>query len=268
MHTRHQLRNRRILFSVLMLAMGPWLVGCAGKCAPVPTDEVAAVLTAEQILEKSLEAHGGKDAHAKLHNSVSKGTFGIPAMGLTGTLTSYHAEPRSLRTEIELAGMGQILSGGNGETYYETSLMQGTSIKEGEERAAAVRDATFNPALNWREMYPDVALAGIDTLDGTVCYRLLLTPVEGSPVTAYYDLETWLPFKTQAEVTTQMGKISVEIYLSDYREVAGVLAAHNVRMILMGMQEMVMQIETIEFNVELPEDIFALPDEVQALLTE
>ncbi len=62
-----------------------------------------------------------------------------------------------------------------------------------------------------------------------------------------------------------MGPITIDSYATDYRRVNDVLVPFTVRAVIMGMQEVVQKYETIEFNVRLPEGIFAVPDEILAL---
>ncbi len=62
-----------------------------------------------------------------------------------------------------------------------------------------------------------------------------------------------------------MGTFPVEIFLSDYREVDGVLLSHKSRRVGSG-QEMLIIIESIKHNVDLPKDRFKLPEEIQALV--
>ncbi len=107
--------------------------------------------------------------------------------------------------------------------------------------------------------------AGSETVEGHDCYKVVLTPKEGKPITEFYDKKSGLMVKTMATVTSQLGDINAEILYDDYRKDGDVLAAH--RMVnRAAQQEFVIQIDSVEVNPDLPKGRFDLPSEVQALL--
>src|SRR4051794_41244932 len=70
---------------------------------------------AETILDKFVEATGGKAAYAKVHSDISTGTMTFVAMGLTGNLVSYSQAPDKRVIEITFEGIGKVTEGTNGE---------------------------------------------------------------------------------------------------------------------------------------------------------
>ena len=100
---------------------------------------------------------------------------------------------------------------------------------------------------------------------GKTCYKVIMTPKEGTPETAYYDKETYLVTKQDIVLKSSMGEIPMEIFLDEYKETDGILRAHIWEQV-MPMGKQVITIETVEHNVEMPADRFALPEEVKKLL--
>jgi hypothetical protein len=64
---------------------------------------------------------------------------------------------------------------------------------------------------------------------------------------------------------TQAGTFPAEIQPSDYRNVDGTLMAFKTVTKVMN-QERITSIDTVQQNVSLPEDTFALPPEIKALI--
>lgn len=221
---------------------------------------------AAQILDRSIEVTGGRAAYERIHSRVTFGSFELPAMGIKGKLTTYAAAPSFFYSVGESEAIGKLESGGNGEVLWDITAMTGPRIKTGGEKAAAAREARFNNALFWREMYKAVQTAGIDTVETRPCYKVVLTPNEGEPETGYYDVETGLPQRADQVIVAEMGRMSVQSFFSDYRPVDGLLIPFRSRQILMGMQEMVFATDSIAQNVEIPPERFALPPEIQALV--
>src|ERR1700719_3951998 len=90
---------------------------------------------AEELLDKFVEATGGKAAYEKVHNEKWTGTFEFVGKGVKGVITSYRSEPSKTYTRVDLEGIGAIEDGTDGETAWTLSAIQGPHIKQGDERA-------------------------------------------------------------------------------------------------------------------------------------
>src|SRR5437868_4503983 len=167
------MRSIFILGATVVLATG---VGRAADDLP----------KAETILDKYIESTGGKAAYEKNHNEVSSGTMEFVGKGIKGNISSYRAEPDKSYTEIDIQGIGKVKEGSDGKVAWSISAMQGPRLKEGEEKAGAFQAARFNADLNWRDTYK-AEITGVEKVDGKDCYKVLMTPKEGMPMTRYYE---------------------------------------------------------------------------------
>jgi hypothetical protein len=220
---------------------------------------------AETILEHYAEAVGGRAVAEKHRTEVMHGTILIAGPGLKGKMTVYQAAPDKNLSVVEIDGVGKIESGSNGEVAWENSVVSGPKVKQGVERADALRDGTFNSALYWKKLYAKVETTGVETVEGHECYKVVMTPAEGNPATHFYDKQSGLLIKTATTRKTQSGDINAEVIASDYRKEGDMLAPHKMVNKFIG-QELQIVVESVEFNVDLPKDRFDLPPEIQALL--
>jgi hypothetical protein len=220
---------------------------------------------AEVILDKFVDATGGKAAYDKLYNAVIKGTVEFVGLGVKGSLTGYHAEPNKAYTSAELQGMGRIEEGNDGLVAWTQSAMEGPRVKQGDERATALRQANFHSQTRWRELFKKVETQGIETIGEQSYYKVLLTPSEGSPETHYYDTKTHLLTRSTMILKSPMGEIPIDSSYGDYKRVQGVLVAHSIRQKVMN-QELQITIESSQFNTEIPKDRFDLPPDIKALV--
>src|SRR5215208_2779319 len=81
---------------------------------PADTKPAGAMPTADQILDKYVQALGGKAAIEKVNSRVSKGNFEIPAMGAGGPIEMYAKAPNKNLVIINIPGFGTIQQGFNG----------------------------------------------------------------------------------------------------------------------------------------------------------
>jgi hypothetical protein len=224
--------------------------------------------TAEEVLDKSIDALGGKAALEKQHIRVTKGTFELPPMTQKGTLVSYEAAPNKFYQAVELPGLIQAMSGSDGEVYWEIAG-QAVRILAGEEKAFKVRDSRFNAPLYWRSLYQKAECVGVENVDDHPCYKVVMTPELGNPQTYYYDCQTYLPRRMDVLLKAPEGGVRAEVHFEDYKPVDGVLFPHkiNQKMTVAGRtSQQIMTYDTIECNVDLPAERFALPAPVKAAL--
>jgi outer membrane lipoprotein-sorting protein len=251
--------NRSLLRTNVIIAAA-LLAAIASPCLAA-----ADLPKAETILDKYIEATGGKAAYQKLHSQIESGIFEMSAAGIKGAVTSYRAEPDLAYTEIVLEGIGKITDGSDGKVAWANSAMQGPHVKEGAERAQAMQTTRFNGELHWRETYKTAETTGVEAVDGKDCYKVVLTPAEGPAVTHFYDKDSGLLTKISLITQTPMGEVPADSFPSDYRKEGDILLPHKVRQSVAG-QEFTITIDTVKLNPEIPKTRFDLPDEIKALV--
>ena len=221
--------------------------------------------SADTILNKYLEATGGRAALEKRHNQVGHGYFDVPAAGLRGTLTIYEAEPNKNRLVVDIPGVGKIEQGSDGQVAWENNPLQGPRVKEGVELTESLRDSTFNMPLVAQKLFKKIETTGSETVEGHDCYKVMLTPETGNSTSEFYDKRSGLLIKTVATRTTSLGEISAESIYDDYHKDGDVLSPHKVTQRAAG-QEYQIIVEKVDVNVELPKGIFDPPAEIQELM--
>jgi hypothetical protein len=220
---------------------------------------------AESILDRYVEVTGGKAAYEKRKNEVATGTLEFKAQGLKGAVTRYSAEPAEEYLIMEIDGVGKIESGMDKGVAWDKNPMLGPRIKNGVERAQALREGTFNASVHWREFYPKVETTGTETVDGELCYKVVLTPKEGNPETTYYQKKSGLAVKTTTIAVSPMGDVPFEVVTGDYKTFGGITMPTKITQKAAG-QEFSLTIQDVKINQTLPADRFDPPAEIKALI--
>lgn len=254
--------------AALAAACGGGAPAPAGPGGPPPPVESGPpkgeLTTAEAVIEASIAAQGGRDRIAKVQSMRQTGTFGIPQMGIKGSMTTVAAPPRNFVVTIELAGIGSIRRGLTGDVAWEVNPMTGARIVTGDERTQFLREATFNAELIWKELYPKAELAGVVQFAGQPAYKVTLTAADGDTQTRYFAKDTLLPLGAEMVAKSQMGNIPGESTVSDWREVNGIKFPHKILQ-KQGPQTFEILIDKIELDPALDPSAFALPPEIAAL---
>jgi hypothetical protein len=224
----------------------------------------AALPGGEELLDKYVTVTGGKEAYEKCTNRVSSGTMEISGPGIKGKITVYQAAPNKMYTSADLPGVGKIEEGTDGQTVWERNPLSGPRVKKDDEKANALRDALFNGELNWRKVYKKAECVAEEMVDGKPCYKVDLTMANGKIRSYYLDKASGLAVKLTSTEKTQLGEIPTEVTVSDYKKVDGLLIPHTMRQKALT-QVILITFDKIEHNAKLPEDRFAIPEDIKKL---
>lgn len=194
---------------------------------PKPTTD--ALPTVDQIIEKHVQALGGKAAIEKITSRTVKGTIDIPAMGISGTTQSYAKAPNKFGVTSSISGIGDFLQGFDGTTAWEQNPMAGFRVLSGAELALIKRDAEFHGDLKFKQLYPKAVVKGKQKLGDRDVYLIEATPAEGGPEQLYYDVQTGLLARRDFVLDSPQGQIPTETYMEDYKDVDGVKVPFTIR---------------------------------------
>jgi len=247
-----------------LIVLGILVISAPGCKNAAPEIATAALPSGESIMEKFIEATGGREAHKKIKNTVAKGTFELGGMGIKADMTLYGAEPNLRLMEMEIPGMGKMAEGVDGAIAWSYSAMQGPSIKQGKELEEALIDAKFSDE-DWRAKYTKVETTGIVTVEREECYKVIVTPKAGNPRTQYFSKATGLLLRTDSKSESPMGTIAVEAITKDYRVVDGVSVPFQIIQKAAG-QTITIALKEVKNNTDIPKSTFDPPAEVKALL--
>jgi hypothetical protein len=132
-----------------LLCLVPAFAASAAENAP----------TVDGILDKFVEASGGKAAMEKIKTRIIKGDIDI--LGSASEWTAFAKPPNKQLSEFSNASFGAVADGFDGTVAWSKS-QAGIRVKEGEELAKTKRDADFYRYLNLKKLYPDLAYKGTD----------------------------------------------------------------------------------------------------------
>ena len=233
--------------------------------APAPQAKPAADLpAAEKIIEKYIEATGGRAAIAAIDSIHMKGTMTVPANGMSGTMELWGAKPNKNLVKQTIAGIGESAEGFDGTVAWANSQMTGPMLLTGEQLKQRMADSDFNVMLNPAARYSAMKTVEKTTFDGKEAYKLAMTRKEGGEDIEFYDVSTGLKLGGIASRKSPMGDITITSTVSDYQKFGSILQPTKMKQSITGIDILVTFTE-VEFNKVDPA-VFALPAEIKALI--
>lgn len=243
---------RRALLPVLALAALPATMS-AQQLPP-----------AQQLLDRYIVAIGGRDAVLEHAASHTKGQFSMPAMGLTGELEVFSADPGRSLTRVNIPGIGEIRTGFDGEVGWSINPMEGPRVMQGGELAQLRDEAAPESTLRDPKLVASMETVEQTTMNGEECYKVKVVWRSGRETFDCYSTASGLIVGMLQKSESPMGVLDVTIHLSDYKPHGDVTLPTRIAQQMMG-QEQIMTITSIDFG---PVDaaVFELPAEIKALI--
>ncbi|HWR52930.1 MAG TPA: hypothetical protein VN428_17600 [Bryobacteraceae bacterium] len=219
---------------------------------------VAQTPTAEQVLDKFVEASGGKAAMEKVTSVASKGTVDVTFAGVSAAAEFLTKAPDKSYWVFNVEGYGAVKQGFDGKVAWSDSPEGGLKELTGKQAEAAKRGAVFNAPLRWRELFTKAELKGKEKVGERETWAVVLTPANGAPTTQYFDVETGLMLKMTAPAVGDEGEYTAIMEFSDYRDVDGVKQPFGMKNTIPA-GDLIIKLTDLKHNVAIEDAKFTKP---------
>ena len=220
--------------------------------------------SARSVLDRHVEAIGGRDAVLSHNSTSARGTLSMPAAGLTGTLEIYGARPNKTLLKVSIPGVGEVLEGFDGTHGWSLSPMTGPMLLDGKQLEEKRFDSDFYGELRGDERYASMTVLERTDFEGRACYKLRLVKKNGGEDIEFYDVATGLKAGSITTRESQMGTITGTQVTGDYKKFGNLLQPTRVRSSMGGMEQ-VITITAIEYD-SVPASVFDMPAPIKALV--
>ena len=192
----------------------------------VSNPNIKSAMTAEQILDRYLQAVGGAAA-AKLTSYTAKGTYEGYDSDFQQVPVEIFAKAPDMRSTVVHMRVGDLVTNVNGRdawaagppdlTPVTVMPLVGDSLEGARLDAQLAFPAQIKQVLtNWRTGFPALRIDGrqIDVIEGQ--------SRRGSPVKLYFDRQTGFLVRSVRYSTTAVGTVPITVVYSNYQDVPGV----------------------------------------------
>lgn len=229
---------------------------------PVLAHAQDALPDAATVLNRYVEVTGGKAAYDRIHSRIVAATMEMPGQDLVIQTTQYFRASDRACLVSELAGMGSMSAGYVGDLVWTNNPMSGPKILDGKQAAVIRQYNSMDWLARWNTTLLEPKVVGKETLEGKECIEIE-GKVADNDITLYFDVATGLLTRMDFLFPGFMGTSSAKYWYRDYKTVGGLTIPYQIRVVT-GRQEMLLTVDSIQNNVEIPDSIF-LPEEVRAL---
>lgn len=245
-----------IAFLGLVLAVSArGLTAPQAPTPPLPPD--APLPSVDQVLNRYVNAVGGRSAWLQLTSRVTTGTIEVPAANLSGTIELREKAPDRILSEIRIAGV-LFSQGYDGTVGWIQNVRDGLREQKGMELSEAKRDADFYHPLDMRKLYTKLTIVGVERINDHDTYKMEAEVPEGTPDEIYFDVATGLPARVVSHRHNTQGVVDFLEDFDDYREVDGIKRPFTIHETT-GENVLTIHISEIRHNVFLDDSVFTMP---------
>lgn len=219
-------------------------------------------MTLEQVLAAHYDAIGGLERIKDVQSTSTAGKM----TGMMGEVpfNRLQKRPNKVRIEFTMQGMTAVMAY-DSETAWMIMPFMGKADPEviADDQAQDLLEYADmdGPLVDWQEKGHEVELVGLEEVEGTPAYRIEIVTRDGAEQTVFLDSEYFIPIKSIEQRTIQGTEVVVERTLSDYKDVGGLMMPHSVVSRRVGVEgeEQFITMEKIELDVEIDDEVFAMP---------
>jgi hypothetical protein len=218
--------------------------------------------TADELIQKNIEAKGGLEKMKAIHSVRMKGKLAGEG-GFTAAISQENQRPNLVRETFSLQGMTavQAYDGSSGWQiqpfggHKDPELMGEDSLRD------LLLDADFDgPLVDYKEKGNTVEYLGHDVVDGDDALRLKVTEKNGDIIYYFLDPDTFLEIRKEVQEFIRGSVRESVTEMGSYKPVEGVMFPYSISQgSKANPAQQTSTIEKIEVNVPIDKADFALP---------
>ena len=227
---------------------------------PKPATEVAAVPSenlpkADQLIDKYVEALGGKDAIQKITSRVEKGT--LTAGEMKAPVDVYAKAPDKRIAIVHMPG-GDTSTAFDGHVGWLSSPGRPTREMSAAETDNVRMDAELFFAADLKQLFQSFRVRSQEKIGDREVYVIFAFNEGKPPVKFYFDAQSGLLVRLVRLVDTPLGSNPTQIDFADYRDAGGVKVPYRWT-IARPSGRFTIQIEELHQNVPVDDSKFIMP---------
>ncbi|MCI0416997.1 hypothetical protein L0222_29870 [bacterium] len=218
--------------------------------------------TADELINKNIQAHGGFDKLKAIKSVKMTGKMSMEG-GLEAPFTFQKKRPDRIRIEFTIQGLTGIQAY-DGATAWQLMPFMGSKDPQKmpeDDKKDIIEQADFDgPLVDYKEKGNTVEYVGKEDVEGTEAHKLKLTLKNGNVRYLFLDPETGLEMKATAMIKREGVETSVDSFFGDYKEVNGVIFPYAIEQKVAGKPGPQFSVENVELDLDLADTMFAMPE--------
>lgn len=217
--------------------------------------------TADEIINKYVQAIGGKDLLSKVTSVYTESSMDV--MGMQATVKSTTLNGKGMKQEIDVQGSLMVTCLTDKGGWSINPMAGGTSpedMPQSQYNSGKEQIVVGGPFVNFAEKGYKVELMGTEAVGDVNSYKIKMTSPDSISAVYFFDPNTFYLIKSMQETEMQGQVIDNVSTYSDYKQADGYTMPYKMEMVMAGGQfTMTLTVTKVELNKPVDETIFAKP---------
>lgn len=224
--------------------------------------------TADEIIAKNIEAHGGAAKLKAIKSIRETGKIEV-GPGMEAPAVQYQSRPNNIRREFTIQGMTAVQAYDGTQAWAIMPFMgkKDPDLMPAEERDELIDEADIDgPLVDYAQKGNKVEYLGKDKLEGTDVYKLKVTLKDGATETYYIDTDSNLEIRVDSERMVRGTPHKSQTVIGDYKQIDGIAEPFSMESsdVEHPEQKAKITLDKIEFNVPVDSSLFPMPPKTAA----
>jgi hypothetical protein len=246
--------------SIIRRMPAGFLVLCLAVPTPARSQAAAKLPSTSEVLQRYVEAVGGKDALLRHKSMTVHGRYQVPAAKLDLETVIYTKDGKLLWTAI-LPNGKTASSGYDGQIAWDLDGSGTATVHRGDEAKSVARDADMYYHLHVMDYFKSFDVVGIQEFNGRPCYHLKGVNNWGRINEHFYDEQNGLLLGYAFNTAWRGGKGDATETFEDYKDFGGVLMPTKATS--RDGDDLAITLTTSVTYDDVDDSVFALPEAVK-----
>jgi len=255
-----QRQSTRVVRLTMLVSVAAFAALAFASAASRAAQSDGPLPTAKEVLDRNVEATGGREALLKHKSITMHGRVEVPSKGVASDVVSYTEDGKQFQKAMMADGRQQE-SGYDGVVSWSMDENGKVSLDEGDIVKTVARDADMYYHLHVLDYFRSMEVVDVSDFHGHTCYHLKGTNNWGQPNEQFYDRESGLLIGYAFDTKWRGGDGPATEYFEDYKSFEGVLmpvkTTHTE-----GGRSAIITMTSATFD-DVDDAVFALPDAVK-----
>lgn len=219
---------------------------------------------ADEIIQKSLNATGGKERLEKLTTFSLTADMNIPSQGMDIKINFWLKKPDKMRIVQEIPAMQmKIEAGTDGTTYWAVQPGSDTrtavpdmAVGQVKGQLDGLKNILDSPLLNYKDNNFQISYVGLEDIDEKKCNVVNVIDNEGTNSNFYFDAITNLIYCSKSTVSQGGEDFEVELKYREYQKVDGLFIPKRIEISQNKELQTKISLSDVKFNEAINDNDF------------
>lgn len=219
---------------------------------------------AEEIIEKSLKAVGGKEKFENMTSFSIAADMNVPSQGMDIKINFWLKKPNKMRIIQEVPAMAmKVEAGTDGEAYWAIqpgattkTVLSDMALAQVKGQLEGLKNILDSPLLDYKTKNYTMDFVGLEEIDEKNCNVVSIVDADSNKTHFYFDAITNLMYCSKTSGSHEGQNYDVELKYREYQKVNGLFMPKRIEISQNKEVQTKITLNEVKLNEPMNDDVF------------